>query len=177
MVGDDWPEGMVWLNLGVETASGELLAANGGRAKMGSCGPAEWGELCLDQVRRLSALGYVPLISIVLGLPGETASDVERTLHWVEALDNLRATVFPVFHAALNVTQHRFGIRDMTPAHWRLFRLAYMLNFKWMPRLFWDNQTRGGVSLTRRWLMQTLGKAQVWWWKFLFARRSGSFFT
>ena len=173
MVGDDHPDGMVWLNLGVETASGSLLAANGGRAKMGTCDPRQWGKLCSQQVRRLSALGYFPMVSLVMGLPGETLEDVERDLRWVEALGNLRATVFPVFHAPLQTDRRRFGIADMTDAHWRLFRACYRLNFKWMPRLFWDNQTRGGVSLRRRLMMQTLGRGQVAWWKWLFVWRYG----
>lgn len=172
MVGDDYPGGLVWLNLGVETASGRLLVANGGRAKMGTCDPQDWGELCLEQVRRLSALDYLPMVSLVMGLPGETQADVERALRWVDALGNLRATVFPVFHVPLQMDQHRFGIRNMTSAHWRLFRACYRLNFKWMPRLFWDNQTRGGVPLGRRLLMQMLGRGQVRWWKLLFIWRS-----
>ena len=173
MVGDDYPDGLVWLNLGVETASGSLLAANGGRAKMGACDPGNWDEGCLEQVRRLSALGYFPMVSLVMGLPGETRLDIERTLRWLETLGDLRAAVFPVFHAPLEVNQPRFGIRDMTPAHWRLFRACYGLNFKWIPRLFWDNQTRGGVSLTWRLMVQMLGWGQEWWWKLLFIWRSG----
>ena len=173
MVGDDYPDGLVWLNLGVETASGRLLTANGGRAKMGACDPGDWDEVCLEQVRRLSALGYFPMVSLVMGLPGETRLDIERTLRWVEALGDLRAAVFPVFHAPLEVNQPRFGIPDMTPAHWRLFRACYRLNFKWIPRLFWDNQTRGGVPLTWRLLVQMLGWGQVWWWKLLLIWRSG----
>ena len=177
MVGDDHPDGLVWLNLGVETASGRLLAANGGRAKMGGCDDEDWHEVCLEQVRRLSALGYFPLVSLVMGLPGETQADVEQTLRWVKALGDLRAAVFPVFHASLAADRPRFGVRDMTPAHWRLFRACYRLNFKWMPGLFWDNQTRGGVSLRRRLLMQMLGRGQVGWWKVLFVWRSGRLFA
>ena len=177
MVGDDHPNGLVWLNLGVETASGRLLAANGGRAKMGGCDDEDWQEVCLEQVRRLSALGYFPLVSLVMGLPGETQADVEQTQRWVDALGDLRAAVFPVFHASLEADRPRFGVRDMTPAHWRLFRACYRLNFKWMPGLFWDNQTRAGVSLGRRLLVQMLGRGQVGWWKLLFVRRSGRLFA
>ncbi len=177
MVGDDYPDGLLWLNLGVETASGNLLVANGGRAKMGACDPKDWGEVCLEQVRRLSALGYFPLVSLVMGLPGETQEDVEQTLRWVNTLGDMRAAIFPVFHAPLAVHQARFGIRNMTPMHWRLFRACYRLNFKWVPRLSWDNQTRGGVPLGRRVLLQMLGWGQVWWWKLLFVWRSGKLFA
>ena len=44
----------VWLNLGVESASGELVASAGGSAKMQPYSSQDWGEVCLAQVRRLA---------------------------------------------------------------------------------------------------------------------------
>jgi radical SAM superfamily enzyme YgiQ (UPF0313 family) len=163
----------VWLNLGVETASGALLAANGGRPKMGSCGPEAWGAFCLDQVGRLIRLGYFPLVSLVMGLPGETPADVQQTLEWVRRLRGERLAVFPVFHAPLDGRTAPFGLSDMSDVHWRLFRESYRLNFKWVPRLFWDNQSAGGVPLWRRAALQALGRGQTLYWNALFAWRSG----
>jgi len=176
MTGHKHPDGWVWLNLGIETASGGLLLANGGKGKMGGASPDEWGNVCLKEVRRLTRLGFFPLVSLIIGLPDETSSDLQRTLRWVNELRDLRAAVFPVFHAPLDVNQQRFGIRDMSDLHWQLFRACYRLNFRHMPGLFWDNQTRGGVSLLRRLFMQMLGHAQVWWWRSLFVFRSGKLF-
>ena len=31
--------------------------------------PAEWGELCDQQIRRLIKAGYFPLVSLIMGLP------------------------------------------------------------------------------------------------------------
>lgn len=163
----------VWLNLGVETASGALLAANGGRPKMGQCAPEAWGAFCLEQVRRLIRLGYFPLVSLVVGLPGETQADVERTLAWVLQFRDERLAVFPVFHAPLDGGTKPFGLNDMSAVHWRLLRECYKLNFRWVPRLFWDNQSAGGVPLWRRAALQALGRGQTLWWKALFAWRSG----
>jgi radical SAM superfamily enzyme YgiQ (UPF0313 family) len=163
----------VWLNLGVETASGPLLAANGGRAKMAGVEPEAWDEFCEHQVRRLVRLGYFPLISILFGLPGETPDDVERTFRWVQRLSGERLAVFPLFNAPLAAGASPFGLKEMSPAHWRLFRACYDLNFRWVPRLFWDNQSAAGVPLWRRGALQALGRAQTLAWKCLFAARSG----
>ena len=163
----------VWLNLGVETASGPLLAANGGRAKMGGVEPEAWDEFSESQVRRLVRLGYFPLISILFGLPGETPADVERTLRWVERLSSERLAIFPLFNAPLSAAAARFGLREMSAPHWRLFRACYDLNFRWVPRLVWDNQSAAGVPLWRRSTLQALGRAQTLAWKCLFAARSG----
>jgi len=163
----------VWLNLGVETASGELLAANGGRGKMNPYAPDEWGEVCLDQVRRRVRAGFLPLVSLIMGLPGETPDDAERTARWVAQLRHERAAIFPLFHAPVDGKSRAFGVADMTAAHWRLFRECYDLNFKWIPRLCWRNQSRAGVSLWRRVALQALGRMQTVWWKGLFVWRSG----
>jgi len=167
----------VWVNLGVETASGPLLAGNGGRAKMRPYGADEWGEVCAEQVRRLGRAGFFPLVSLVLGLVGETPEDVERTTRWVEEVQDERVAVFPMFRAPLGPGERAFGVADMSPAHWRLFRKCYRLNFKWVPRLYWDNQSGAGVGLWRRVLVQALGRVNVLWWKGLFAWRSGRLFA
>jgi radical SAM superfamily enzyme YgiQ (UPF0313 family) len=159
----------LWLNLGVETASGSLLAANGGRAKMGPYPPEAWGDFSLAQVRRLVRAGFFPLVSLVLGMPGETPDDVERTARWVDQLRQERVAIFPLFYAPVDGQGPAFRTGQMTAAHWRLFRAAYRLNFRWVPRLLWDNQSGAGVGLARRLVLQALGRGQVVWWKLLLA--------
>ena len=170
------PEGYrhdyLWLNLGVETAAGKLLAANGGQPKMRPYAPEEWGHVCLEQVRRLTANGFFPLISLLMGMPGEQEADIDTTVEWVQQLLGDRVAIFPMFFAPINPDEPTFGVEGMSPAHWRLFRTCYRLNFKWMPQLCWDNQTAAGVSLWKRVLMQTLGRGQVVWWKMLFVLRA-----
>ena len=143
--------GQVWVNLGVETASGQLLVRNGGRAKMGGREPDEWGDFCLRQVRRLSGAGIFPLVSLIVGLPGERSGHVRQTRRWVQRLRNEKAAVFPLFYASYEGDGNSgFGVEDMTDEHWRLFKQCYRLNFRWVPGLCRDNQARGGVPLWRR---------------------------
>ena len=173
-VGERRRHDYLWVNLGVETAAGQLLADNGGRAKMLPHAIEEWPDLCHEQVRRLARAGFFPLVSLVLGLPGETEGDIQTTTAWVEQLRHERVAVFPMFHAPLDAGAPGFGVADMTAAHWRLFRACYRLNFRWVPRLVWDNQRGAGVGLARRLPLQMLGRLQALWWKILFAWRSGT---
>jgi len=174
MVGDGNRHDYVWLNLGVETADGDLLADCGGRPKMGAGDPTEWGEFCMEQIARLEKAGFFPFISLLFGLPGEKTVHVEGTIRWVECLKGRRVAVFPLFYAPVEASAKPFAIADMTPAHWRLLRMCYRFNFKWIPRLCWDNQTRGGAGLAGRLLIQVFGRMQTLWWKILFAIKSGS---
>jgi radical SAM superfamily enzyme YgiQ (UPF0313 family) len=168
---------ILWLNLGVETAAGDLLARNGGQPKMGDCPPADWADFCMVQIRRLERAGFFPLVSLVLGMPGETREHVLRTLQWVEELKGRRAAVFPVFYAPVNERDDPFGRDEMTDLHWKLFRTCYQLNFRWVPRICWDNQGRAGVGLPRRLAMQAMTRAGKFWWKALFIWRSGRLFA
>jgi len=168
----------LWVNLGVETASGELLDQNQKGGKIRPFQPAEWGELCDHEVRRLIKAGYFPLVSLIMGLPGETPEQVEKTVRWIENLYHERLVIFPIFYSPVipGLGRH-FTIDDMTPMHWRLFRLAYNLNFKWIPKMYWDNQTGAGASLWRRLFIQLTGRLQTVQWQMKFIRRSGRLFA
>jgi hypothetical protein len=56
--------------------------------------------------------------------------------------------------------------------HWELLRACYRLNFRWVPKLYWDNQTGAGVPLPRRMLIQLLGRGQVAQWSAALAWRA-----
>lgn len=162
--------GLVWVNIGIESAAGELLENCGGKPKMAGVAAAQWGEFTAEQLRRLCALGYLPLASLVIGLPGETPEHLQRTLDWVRGLRDLRLTIYPLLYAPVDGTatppRQRF-----TKLNWQLVRECYELNFRHMPGLYWDNQGRGGVSPAKRLLFQVLGHGQVAQWRSLLALR------
>lgn len=130
---------------------------------MAAVAPERWGDECAAQLRRLAAAGFIPMASIVVGLPGETTDDLRQTLEWVRALRDDCVTIFPVFFAPVD-GETPPSITSLTRLHWQLVRECYRLNFRWMPRIYWGNQTVAGVSLTKRILLQLLGKGQVLRW-------------
>jgi len=153
----------LWVNVGLETASGPLLRRNGGGAKMGGAPPDDWDRFAALQVGRLLRAGFFPLVSLVLGLPGESPEDVARTQEWVERFREARLAVFPMLYAPVNGEP----APRPTPHHWRLIRSCYRLNFRWIPRLYEDNQHGAGVPAARRLLMSVLGCAQIVQWDLL----------
>jgi radical SAM superfamily enzyme YgiQ (UPF0313 family) len=163
------PEGLCWVNIGVETASGRLLQALGGKPKMAGVAPEAWGEFAAQQLRRLCAAGYLPLVSLVLAAPAETPEDLAATLAWVRSLQGLRLTIFPVLYAPVDGSAPPTP-QSLTRLQWQLLREAYEFNFRHMPGLYWDNQGRGGVSPAKRLLFQTTGHGQVAQWRYLMAK-------
>jgi radical SAM superfamily enzyme len=105
------PRRHVWVNLGVETASGRLLETASARAKMRPFPADEWPEVSREQVRRLARAGFIPMVSLLVGLPGETAHDVEETTDWVRGLRGERVVVFPLFLASVDERTRSFLLR------------------------------------------------------------------
>jgi len=155
----------LWVNIGVETASGPLLARNGGRAKMAGCPPEEWHAHTQEQMRRLIRAGFYPLVSIVLGLPNETPDEAQQSLRWVQGISDQRMSVFPVALAPLGQGD---PLPSLTKTHWQTVIESYRLNFKWVPKLVWDNEQGSGVPTARSLAAQVIGKSQVVWWNAAF---------
>jgi radical SAM superfamily enzyme YgiQ (UPF0313 family) len=169
----DKPTEYLWVNMGVETASPRLLDANC-PCKAAPFNSADWPDLVRDAVDRMTRTGFFPVLSVVLGLPGETPDDVSRTLRMVRELTAGGTVIFPIFYEPVRHAPDGgdvpFRLGAMTPDHLELYITCYENNFRWVPKLYWDNQKAGGVSLLKRLAIQMLGKMEVFSWRRNFAR-------
>ncbi|MBN1818215.1 MAG: radical SAM protein [Sedimentisphaerales bacterium] len=158
----------LWVNMGVESAGGRLVAANC-RGKISPFDPENWADLVREVAGKMTRSGFYSVFSLVMGLPGETPDDVAATLKLVKDLEKQRAVIFPVFYEPFGEEEIRqglgFRVEKMRADHLELYRTCYEINFREVPRLFWDNQRAGGVSWGKRAMMRLLGKTEVRAWR------------
>jgi len=163
----------LWVNMGVESASGYLVAANC-PGKVAPCKPDQWEEVVKETVDKMSRTGFFSVVSLVLGLPGETGEDLSRTLKLVKYLEQKDAVIFPVFYEPYSMEEiqqgKRFSVEKMNARHLELYSTCYEINFRKVPLLFWDNQRAGGVSWAKRAAMRVLGKTEVRAWRNKFVK-------
>ena len=154
----------LWVNMGIESANGQLVAANC-PGKISPFDTDDWEHIIRQTAERMKKTGFFSVFSLILGLPGETPDDIQKTLKLVRYLREQNTVIFPVFYEPLSDDRKSFTIDDMRSDHLELYRTCYEINFKMVPRLFWDNQRAGGVSWLKRAAIRTLGKTEVATWR------------
>jgi radical SAM superfamily enzyme YgiQ (UPF0313 family) len=162
------PTEYLWVNMGLESANGNLVAANC-KGKIAPYQPHEWEDICRSVAEKMSRTGFFSVFSLVLGLPGETADDIQRTSRLVDFLGGHNSVIFPVFYEPMDDSP-RFRIENMRLDHLNLYRKCYEINFRMVPRLYWDNQRAGGVPLLKRSLLRVLGKTEIAAWRKMFKK-------
>jgi len=137
---------------GIETGSPRLIKED----MVGKCRPfppEDWPNVVVNAFEVLTKNHWVPVATLILGLPGEKEEDINLTLELVEELKNFKSLIVPLFLVSMGSLKDKtdsFTLQMMTPRHSELFLKCWEHNFRWAP-IFFDALTnrRGkqGVKL------------------------------
>lgn len=132
---------------GIETGSSRLVSMHM-RGKAKPFAPEEWPTVVREAFGLLSDNHWTPCGTLVMGLPGERAEDVERTTELVRDLREHKSLIVPLFFVPLGQMTEEgfFGTDDMLPEHWALLAECIDHDFRWAPELMDDlfSQNRFG---------------------------------
>lgn len=137
--------------IGVETASCRILEMHMPR-KAAPLPIDRWPQIVRDCYGLFADESWLPVASLVLGLPGETADDVVRTTELVESLKDYTGLMLPLFFTPMSETRlggiSGFGKGDALPEHWVLVGTCLEYNLRHLRKLhsfYRERMTAGPV--------------------------------
>lgn len=122
---------------GIETGSPRLMR----RLMAGKCRPFEpedWPDVVERAFGILEENGWIPVSTLILGMPGETEEDVCLTIDLVERLRPYRGLIIPLFlvgMGGLRGSTSSFTYRDLTLRHSELILKCWRHNLRWAQSL------------------------------------------
>ncbi len=137
--------------IGIETGSCRILEMHMPRKALPS-ETAMWPEIVRDCYSLFSEESWLPIASLVLGLPGEEAQDVVKTIELVESLKDYTGLMLPLFFTPMSETKlggiRGFGRDRALPEHWELIGLCLEYNLRHLKSLhsfYSERMTAGPV--------------------------------
>ncbi len=135
-VGSDQKYMSAWI--GIETGSCRILEMHMPRKALPS-DTEQWPEMVRDCYRLFDEESWLPVASLVLGLPGETAQDVIQTIELVESLKDYTGLMLPLFFTTIANTKlggvKGFSKENALPEHWQLVGLCLEYNLRHLKKL------------------------------------------
>ncbi|GAI25242.1 unnamed protein product, partial [marine sediment metagenome] len=108
-------EGFTYLSgqVGIETGSPGMVEKHM-RGKVLPFKPREWPEVVVETHKLLAENRWVACSTLIIGLPGETADDVVKTIELVERLREFRSLIVPLFFVPIGGLENEkfFGVKD-----------------------------------------------------------------
>ncbi|OPY50546.1 MAG: Ribosomal protein S12 methylthiotransferase RimO [Methanosaeta sp. PtaU1.Bin112] len=149
-VGRDQNHMSAWI--GIETGSCRILKMH----MPNKARPAKienWPEIVRDCYHLFAEESWLPVASLVLGLPGETRDDVIKTTNLVESLMDYTGLMLPLFFTTIADTKlgkrRGFARQDALPEHWQLVGLCLEYNLRHLKKLhrFYRERMTAGPAI------------------------------
>jgi radical SAM superfamily enzyme YgiQ (UPF0313 family) len=148
-IGSDQNYMSAWI--GIETGSCRILSMHMPRKALPE-DTAQWPEMVRDCYRLFAEESWLPISSLVLGLPGETSQDIMQTIDLVESLKDYTGLMLPLFFTPMANTKlgHIQGLNKNSalPEHWQLVGLCLEYNLrhlKTLHRFYRERMTAGAT--------------------------------
>ncbi|MDH7517559.1 MAG: radical SAM protein [Candidatus Thermoplasmatota archaeon] len=138
--------------VGIESGSPRLVEMYmKGKAKPFK--PEEWPEMVVNSHQILNDNLWVPVNTMIMGLPGETSDDVRKSIELVHSLSDYRSLIIPLFFIPIGNLKDQsrfFRTKDMCAEHWQLLAACIRHSIKWSSALADENLTSTDMKLWKK---------------------------
>jgi radical SAM superfamily enzyme YgiQ (UPF0313 family) len=126
--------------VGIETGSTELVERHM-KGKVKPFKPKDWPEMIKESHKLMHDNNWVPAETLIVGLPGEKADDVNKTIELLHDLNKYKSIIVPLYFIPIGNLQGRgfFRTKDNLPEHWQLLSTCIRHNIKWAYKITNDS--------------------------------------
>ncbi len=145
--------------VGLETGS-KKLAKKHLKGKAKPFNPEEWPSVVRKSFDIFDQNDWVPCITAIMGLPGETSNDVMETMELLDDIWDNDFLIVPLMFVPLGLNEGEdfFSREDMKPEHWQLLARCIKKDFDIVPKLIEDLSVIYGVNRLKKYGYQILTK-------------------
>ncbi len=146
---DEYP--LFSAQVGLETGS-TRLAKKHLRGKSKPFDPEEWPSVVRQSIKIMDDNDWVPCLTVIMGLPGETGDDVMDTMELLDDIWDRDFLIVPLMFVPLGTSHGEdfFTREDMLPEHWQLLAECIKKDFEMTPDLIEDVAKMDDVSMLKK---------------------------
>jgi len=144
--------------VGVETASSELISKYM-KGKVKPFKPNEWKDIVIQGNKILADNNWIPIETLIMGLPGEKASDVRKTIDLLDDLSEYKSLIVPLFFVPIGNLKDKefFNKSKCIPEHWELLAQSIKHTLKWSYRIL-EEEPLNDINGIKKWIVKRVIK-------------------
>jgi len=126
--------------VGIETGSPRIVKKYM-RGKVKPFKPEDWREVVINSHNLMRDNNWVPVNTLIMGLPGENSKDVQKTIDLVKDLSEYKSFIVPLYFVPIGSLQGKgfFKTKDNISEHWKLLSICIRHMLKWSYRITDEN--------------------------------------
>jgi radical SAM superfamily enzyme YgiQ (UPF0313 family) len=138
--------------VGIESGSPRIIAKYM-KGKARPFTPQQWPEMIVQSHKILQENHWVPVNTIIFGLPGEEPDDIMKTKDLVEDLAEYKSIIIPLFFVPIGNLggQEFFRVKHMRPEHWMLLAVCLTHTISWMEKMADEYLISSGMNRLKAW--------------------------
>ena len=142
--------------VGVETGSTNLISKYM-KGKVKPFKPNEWKDVVIQGNKILADNNWIPIETLIMGLPGETPSDVRETIDLLDDLSEFKSLIVPLFFVPIgNLGDKEFFTKNQcVPEHWELLAQSIKHTLKWSYRIL-EEDPLNEINFFKRWIVKNI---------------------